>query len=94
MTRGWSYGVRGRDVPDSAVRLALVAPSGVTWSWGPEDAPDDIAGPAEDFCAVVTQRRHVDDTALRATPTAREWLLIAQAFAGGATDGPPSRRSA
>ncbi|MDQ3877964.1 MAG: hypothetical protein M3290_06405 [Actinomycetota bacterium] len=31
----------------------------------------------------MTQRRHVDDTDLRATgPAAREWLQIAQAFAG------------
>ena len=46
-------------------------------------------GPAEDFCAVVTQRRHVDDTALRIQgQAARDWMLVAQAFAGLPTDGP------
>ena len=50
-----------RDVP---VFVELVAPSGTSWTWGPDDAADRVTGPAEDFCLVVTQRRHVDDTAL------------------------------
>ena len=54
----------------------------------PDDATELVKGSAEDFCLVVTQRRHLDDTTLDATPLAREWLLIAQAFAGPATDGP------
>ena len=49
--------------------------------FGPEDAPEQVTGPAEDFCLVVTQRIHPDDTALQATPHARDWLLIAHAFA-------------
>lgn len=78
-----SYRAHGRAVPQVPVRVALEAPDGSTWAWGPEDAADVVAGPAEDFCLVVTQRRHVDDTALRVTgPTAREWMSIAQAFAG------------
>jgi uncharacterized protein (TIGR03084 family) len=93
ITRGWSYRVRGLDVPAGEVRVALTAPSGGEWTWGPDDAADSITGPAEDFCLVVTQRRHVDDTGLVTTgPLARDWMEIAQAFAGGATDGPPSRR--
>ena len=36
-----------------------------------------------DFCRVVTQRRHVDDTDLRITgQSAHEWMALAQAFAG------------
>jgi hypothetical protein len=51
-----------------------------------------VRGPAEDFCLVVTQRRHVDDTALRvAGDVARDWLEKAQAFAGPPTDGPAPR---
>jgi uncharacterized protein (TIGR03084 family) len=93
ITRGWSYRVRGREVPEGGVRVVLTAPSGSEWTWGPEHATDTIIGPAEDFCLVVTQRRHVDDTALVTTgPLAREWMGIAQAFAGGATDGPPPRK--
>jgi hypothetical protein len=50
-----------------------------------------VSGPAEDFCLVVTQRRHVDDTALVVNgDAARDWMLKAQAFAGAATDGPTS----
>lgn len=92
ITRGWSYRNRGLDVPADEVRVDLVAPSGATWSWGPEDAAERIAGPAEDFCLVVTQRRHPHDTALEITgAAARDWMVHAQAFAGGATDGPPPR---
>ena len=32
--------------------------------WGPTTAANRVEGPALDFCLVVTQRRHVDDTAL------------------------------
>jgi len=85
-TRGFSYRISGRSVPETTVRVELAAPEGGLWSWGPEDAPDRVTGSALDFCLVVTKRRHLADTALVATgPTAREWLSIAQAFAG-----PPS----
>ena len=92
ITRGWSYAVRGETAPPGDVRLELTGPSGDVWAWGPADAPDSATGPAEDFCLVVTQRRHLDDTALEATGLARHWLLRAQAFAGGATDPPAPRR--
>ncbi len=88
ITRSWAYTNRGRDVPTEQVHVRLAAPSGATWTFGPADATESVAGPAEDFCLVVTQRRHLDDTGLAATPLAREWLLIAQAFAGPPTDGP------
>jgi hypothetical protein len=42
-----------------------------------------VTGPALDFCLLVTQRRHRHDTAVAAEgPVARQWLSIAQAFAG------------
>jgi len=48
--------------------------------------PDRVEGSALDFCLVVTQRRHLDDTKLDVTGDhAREWLQIAQAFAGEPT---------
>ena len=38
---------------------------------------------ALDFCLLVTQRRHRADTAVSAVgPGAKQWLTIAQAFAG------------
>jgi uncharacterized protein (TIGR03084 family) len=92
VTRGWSYVVRGEPAPDGDVRVELTAPSASVWSWGPADAPASITGAAEDFCLVTTQRRHVDDTGLVVTgEIARDWMSKAQAFAGGATDGPAPR---
>jgi uncharacterized protein (TIGR03084 family) len=89
LTRGWSYLNRGQEPPPAPVRVELVGPSGDPWTFGPEEAEDRVAGPAVDFCLVVTQRRHLDDTALRVTgEAARDWMAKAQAFAGGATDGP------
>ncbi len=82
-TRGFSYGARNLPVPDGDVRVELDAPDGTTWTWGSDDAPDRVTGPALDFCLVVTQRRHIADTALKAEgPLAQEWMGIAQAFAG------------
>lgn len=89
LTRGWSYVNRGLDIPPEPMLLRLEAPTGGdTWTFGDDSASEFVHGRAEDFCLVVTQRRHVDDTDLVATPRAREWLLIAQAFAGGPTNGP------
>lgn len=88
ITRKWSYMNRSEAVPDDPVRVALDAPSGDAWTFGPPEATESVSGPAEDFCLVVTQRRHVDDTALVTTPLGRDWMLKAQAFAGPPTDGP------
>lgn len=80
-TFGWSFRNRSEAPPDRvAVRLHL--PSGSTMGWN-EEADQSVAGSVEDFPLVVTQRRHVDDTALlTAGPDARRWMEIAQAFAG------------
>lgn len=89
ITHGWSYAVRQQERPDVEVRVELEAPSGDRWSWGDDAATDRITGPAEDFCLVVTQRRHVDDTSLVVEgDAARGWMTKAQAFAGGPTTGP------
>lgn len=92
ITRGWSYAVRGEQAPPGQMRVVLVGPSGDSWTWGPEDADDTVSGTAEDFCLVVTQRRHLDDTRLVTGELGRHWLLRAQAFAGPPSDGPPPRR--
>jgi uncharacterized protein (TIGR03084 family) len=94
ITRAWSYKNRGLEAPEEEVRVELAAPSGDAWTWGPADSANSITGPAEDFCLVVTQRRHVDDTALVTNGAlAREWMEIAQAFAGPATAGPVAGRT-
>jgi uncharacterized protein (TIGR03084 family) len=78
-----SFATHGLPVPTDPIRVALVAPSGATWEWGEPDARHTVTGPAEDFCLVVTQRRHVDDTQLVVEGSAAgEWIAVAQAFAG------------
>lgn len=90
LARPNSYRSRNLPVPDADIALRLVAPDGSTWSWGNDDAPESITGSALDFALLVTQRRHVVDTALVAEgPLAREWTTIAQAFAGPAGAGRP-----
>ena len=87
-TAGFAFVLRGRPAPEVPVRVELDAPSGERWTWGPEDAADRVDGTALDFCLVVTQRRHRDDTGLRVRgPVATEWMSIAQAFAGAPADG-------
>jgi uncharacterized protein (TIGR03084 family) len=87
-TRAYSYQQHGLTPPNTDVHVALTLPESVTWTWGDPHAPDQVAGPALDFCLVVVQRRHLDDTTLHVEgPHARQWLLIAQAFAGPAGEG-------
>ena len=88
-TRGFSYIVRGLEAPAGDVRVELTGPRGELWNWGDEHAPEWVMGTALDFCLVVTQRRHVDDTELAVMGAgANEWMVIAQCFAGGPTLGP------
>lgn len=92
VTRGWSYANRGLDPPTGGVRVELTAPSGALWTWG-KTGDDTVRGSAEDFCLVVTQRRHIADTTLEVSvDAARDWMHKAQAFAGPPTDGPEPRR--
>lgn len=89
ITRGWSYINRKLEPPMSDVYVGLTSPTGTTWVFGDADATERIVGSAEDFCLVVTQRRHVDATGLAVEgDDARDWMLKAQAFAGPVTDGP------
>ena len=81
--RPYSYSVRGLSEPEWDVYVELSGPEAAVWRWGDASASDRVVGSARDFCLVVVQRRHVDDTQLEyAGQHAREWLLIAQAFAG------------
>jgi uncharacterized protein (TIGR03084 family) len=90
-TRDFAYGVHGETPPAEEFRVELAAPSGETWAWGPEDAVQKVTGSAYDFCLLVTQRVHRDDTDLVATgPDAEHWLSIAQAFAGPPGEGRPA----
>lgn len=81
--RPYSYTAHGMTPSDEPVLVELKSPSGEVWTWGDANAGSVVSGEAEDFCLVVTQRRHPDDTALAAEgDAAKEWIAIAQCFAG------------
>lgn len=87
-TFAFTHRLHGSEIPTEAVHVALDAPDGDLWTWGPLDSSNTVTGPAEDFVLVATQRRHWSETALVAHgDIARNWLEIAQAFAGA-----PSQR--
>jgi uncharacterized protein (TIGR03084 family) len=93
-TRDFAYRNRGLEPSPEPLYVELEAPSGATWSWGPEDAENRITGPAGDFCRVVTQRIHYTDTELQYEgAAAEEFLRIAQAFAGPPGAGRPAKGS-
>jgi uncharacterized protein (TIGR03084 family) len=87
--RPFSYMINKREMPEGDIAVILTGPDGAVWEWNPEAAATNlVAGPALDFCLMVTQRRHVSDTALMINgPIAQEWIPIAQAFAGDAGAG-------
>ncbi|MFE2558931.1 TIGR03084 family metal-binding protein [Streptomyces sp. NPDC059352] len=86
--RDYAFLVRGIPAPAEPFRIELTAPDGEMWAYGTEGAAQTVTGPALDFCLLVTQRVHRDDTALVAHgPDAERWLTIAQAFAGPAGAG-------
>ena len=81
--RAYSFRVHGIEDPGDPVRVEAGA-----WAWGPEDATDRVTGSAIDLALVLTQRRHLDDTAIEVVgPVATQWMAIAQAFAGPAGPG-------
>jgi uncharacterized protein (TIGR03084 family) len=81
--RRFSYVAHGLEPPETAVGVELTGPSGEQWSWDEDVTSDTVRGPALDFCLAVTQRRHLDDTELVVEgENARQWMTVAQAFAG------------
>jgi uncharacterized protein (TIGR03084 family) len=92
--RDYAFAAHGKRSPAEPIRLELTAPDGSLWTYGPPEATQRVSGPALDFCLLAVQRRHRDDTAVRAEgPDADQWLSVAQAFAGPPGKGrPPGRR--
>jgi uncharacterized protein (TIGR03084 family) len=87
-TRDFAFSVHGLEAPAEEFRVELLAPSGERWTFGPDAASQRVVGSALDFCLLVTQRVHRDDTDLVAEGAdAEQWLRIAQAFAGPAGEG-------
>lgn len=91
LTFGWSFLNRGVNPPGLPPYVQLEGPNAEQWHWGDASDRNTIRGSALDFCLVVTQRRHVQDTHLEVRgDTANAWMLIAQCFAGPAASGPPA----
>jgi uncharacterized protein (TIGR03084 family) len=89
MTFGWTFANRGLEVPSVMPGVELAAPDGATWAWGEPSGSDFVRGTAEDFCLLVTQRRHLEDTGLQySNGAAQRWLSMAQCFAGPPANGP------
>ena len=88
-TRDYAFSVQergaaGRGVPRRADRAVAVRPG----PGGRRTPRRRVTGSAYDFCLLVTQRVHRDDTDLVAIGAdAEHWLTIAQAFAGPAGEG-------
>ena len=86
-------------MPDGRIDIELAGPDGDTWRWQIGDGATDgtlssVHGSALDFCLVVTQRRNIADTDLVVTgDLARDWMSVAQAFAGAAGPGRPRASS-
>ncbi|UOZ06660.1 TIGR03084 family metal-binding protein [Amycolatopsis sp. WQ 127309] len=88
--RVWDFGYQARNLtpPETEFRFEITGPSGALWTFGPEDSPERITGSAEDFCLLVTRRRHRDDLDVRAEGALADgWLDIAQAYRGPAGEG-------
>jgi uncharacterized protein (TIGR03084 family) len=82
-TRDYAFLINNLAPPTEPFLVELRGPGGDTWSWGPTDAAQRVTGSAEDFCALVTQRRPLSALDIAAEgPDAQHWLQIAQAFAG------------
>ena len=82
-TYGFTFSNRRLPVPAPEPHVRLTAPSGAIWEWNPPSTTDRVEGLASEFCHVVTQGRNIADTQLAVTgEPARQWMAIAQCFAG------------
>ncbi|MGF1454642.1 MAG: TIGR03084 family metal-binding protein [Alphaproteobacteria bacterium] len=82
-TFGWTFMVRGLEIPADIPYVRLTAPSGDVWEWNAPQAENKVEGSATEFCQVVTQVRNIADTQLQVTgETATRWMAMAQCFAG------------
>ena len=69
-------------ISPEAVRLVLTPPDGEQWTFGPDDAPTVVTGPALDFCLVAARRVEPSTTRLLATgPDADAVLALVRTWA-------------
>lgn len=85
----WTFINRKLEAPPNLPYVELTAPGAQVWTWNEASLENFVRGSSEDFCLLVTQRRHLDDTQLQfGGEGVQQWLSMAQCFAGPAVDGP------
>ena len=85
----WCFTVHKKALPSIRPYLKLTSPSGEIWEYNEISEEHKIEGLAEEFCQVVTQVRNIKDVNLKLTgDIAKEWMSVAQCFAGGAEQPP------
>lgn len=90
-TFAWTFVNRKQHVPETPPKVELTSPSGTQWIWNPESKNGTVRGTAVEFAQIVTQVRNVLDTSLETDgEVARQWMSMAQCFAGPAMDPPLS----
>jgi uncharacterized protein (TIGR03084 family) len=90
--RPYAFRVHGIEDPGDPILVRTRNPDDDSdvWTWGPEEAHDVLSGSAVGLALLLTQRRHLDDTDVRATgSTAELFTSVAQAYAGPAGSGRP-----
>jgi uncharacterized protein (TIGR03084 family) len=82
-TLPYAFARAGREpVAPESVRLALTAPDGSGWTFGPPDAATTVTGQALDFCLVAARRVEPRTTGLSATgPDADAVLSLVRTWA-------------
>ena len=87
-TRNYSFSMQDEEPPAEEFRVPARRAQRRDLDLGAGGRRQSVTGSAYDFCLLVTQRVHRDDTDLVAVgEDAEHWLRIAQAFAGPAGDG-------
>ena len=80
-TFGWTFRNRNQEPPGPQPEVRLETPFGEPWVWAGEGGL--VAGGVIQFCQVVAQTRNVADTRLQVEgAAARQWMALAQCFAG------------
>ena len=85
----YCFTINKKNLPTETPYLKLTSPSGEIWKFNNQENDNSIQGLAEEFCQVVTQVRNIDDVNLNVKgEIAKEWMSIAQCFAGSAEQPP------
>ncbi|WP_411816564.1 TIGR03084 family metal-binding protein [Hyphococcus sp. DH-69] len=88
-TYSWTFRNRQTDPPQPKPHVHLTAPAGAAWEWNDVQADNFVRGSAVEFAQIVTQTRNIADTNLETFgDAAKQWMTIAQCFAGLPEDPP------